>query len=84
MIKRKIRNYDLLKKYCDRMLPGGVVLDYGCGENQLVDTLNANGFDAYGCDIIIQKENDKVKLINHSFEIPLGVRNLILLSVIKF
>ena len=47
-----------------------VLYDYGCGENQLVDTLNANGFDAYGCDIIIQKENDKVKLINHSFEIP--------------
>ena len=45
--------------------PGSVVLDFGCGDGQLVDRLREKGFDAYGTDVLLNKESDTLRLIRN-------------------
>lgn len=40
------------------------VLDYGCGAGEMVAEYRAAGFDAYGCDIDLANESDRLRSIN--------------------
>ena len=42
---------------------GARVLDFGCGEGALVQAFIDEGFDAYGCDIVVAAESDRLRLI---------------------
>jgi SAM-dependent methyltransferase len=40
------------------------VLDFGCGSGQLVERLLALGYDAYGCDIVLEQATDRCRPID--------------------
>jgi SAM-dependent methyltransferase len=46
------------------------MLDFGCGNGEMVKTYNALGFDAYGCDIALQAESDRLRLIPSPYRLP--------------
>jgi ubiquinone/menaquinone biosynthesis C-methylase UbiE len=43
--------------------PGSIVLDFGCGEGQLVLRLRERGFEAYGTDVLLNERNETLRLI---------------------
>ncbi len=44
--------------------PGARVLDFGCGAGAMVESLNGRGFDAWGCDIVMNEPTDRLRLIS--------------------
>jgi SAM-dependent methyltransferase len=53
----------MLREYGYELPPGSRVLDFGSGAGALVDTYRAAGLDSYGCDIEIDRESDRQRLI---------------------
>jgi SAM-dependent methyltransferase len=52
------------------LAPGGRILDFGCGEGALVEALARRGFDAYGCDIVVHTETDRIRAILDPYRLP--------------
>jgi ubiquinone/menaquinone biosynthesis C-methylase UbiE len=53
---------------------GSVILDFGCGEGQMVRQLRELGFEAYGADIVISGQNHFLRLIPNPYRIPFDDR----------
>lgn len=49
---------------------GSRVLDFGCGRGSLVRAFRAAGFDAAGCDIVLEKPADELYLIEQPYRLP--------------
>ena len=66
---RDIRLYRAIAKDLNKeFTPGKTVLDFGCGNGQLVHRLRQWGFDAYGTDILLNEESDILRLISDDRE----------------
>jgi ubiquinone/menaquinone biosynthesis C-methylase UbiE len=52
------------------LTPTAMVLDYGCGQGDMVNAYRQAGFDTWGCDILLKKEGDFVREINADGKIP--------------
>jgi SAM-dependent methyltransferase len=50
------------------------ILDFGCGEGQMVRKLRASGFEAYGADILLSEQNEFLRLIQNPYRIPFDDR----------
>lgn len=49
------------------------VLDFGCGEGQLVHALVRRGFDAYGCDIAgVPVGQGRLRQVGSPYRLPFG------------
>ena len=70
MIKKNLENWQLLLNHAESLGGQPVILDYGCGAGAMVETFIDNGFDAYGCDVVLRSDNDMVKQMNDQFHIP--------------
>ena len=44
--------------------PGARVLDYGCGAGDMVEEYNSAGYDAFGCDIKLAHERERLTTID--------------------
>jgi SAM-dependent methyltransferase len=53
----------ILARYGHPVSPPARVLDFGCGVGGLVEVYRSAGFDAYGCDVELETENDRLRLI---------------------
>jgi SAM-dependent methyltransferase len=51
-----------------------VILDFGCGEGQIVRQLRESGFEAYGADIVMSEQNHFLRLIPNPYRIPFDDR----------
>jgi ubiquinone/menaquinone biosynthesis C-methylase UbiE len=49
---------------------GASVLDFGCGDGSMVGSLTEAGYDAYGCDIELASETDRLRLIEQPYRLP--------------
>jgi SAM-dependent methyltransferase len=49
---------------------GARVLDFGCGAGQMVEEYCAAGYDAYGCDIRITDESERLRRIDADGSLP--------------
>lgn len=47
-----MNNYEFCAQWAARV--GGKVLDYGCGDGQVVKLMRDAGLDAYGCDVFFE------------------------------
>lgn len=45
------------------LTPGACILDFGCGEGALVEAFIEAGFDAWGCDVVLQCETARLRVI---------------------
>jgi len=70
MIKKNSENWELLLDHAKTFAGNSVILDYGCGAGAMVETFINNGFEAYGCDVVLRSENKLVKQMNAQFQIP--------------
>lgn len=70
MVKKNSENWELLLDYAKTLVGDPVILDYGCGAGAMVKTFINNGFDAYGCDVVLRSDNEMVKEMNGQFQIP--------------
>jgi SAM-dependent methyltransferase len=55
--------------------PGARVLDFGCGNGELVRALEEAGYDAYGADIVLEHESDRLRRIGDPYRLPFGDRS---------
>jgi len=46
------------------------ILDFGCGDGGFVDRCLAAGYDAWGCDISIEQEQQRLKAIREPYALP--------------
>jgi SAM-dependent methyltransferase len=53
-----------------RLAPGATVLDFGCGDGGLVRAYRRAGFDAYGCDIVLERETEHLRAIGEPYRLP--------------
>jgi SAM-dependent methyltransferase len=53
----------MLERYGFSIPEGGRVLDFGSGAGGLVEAYRAAGIDAYGCDVAVEHETDRQRLI---------------------
>ena len=52
-------------------LPAGAkVLDFGCGDGAMVGEYRSAGYDAYGCDIVLERETEFLRLITSPYRLP--------------
>jgi SAM-dependent methyltransferase len=42
---------------------GAAVLDFGCGDGAVVEALGDRGLDAWGCDVVLERETARLRLI---------------------
>lgn len=40
------------------------MLDFGCGDGEFVQAFAGQGFEAHGCDIVLDHESDRLRLIS--------------------
>jgi SAM-dependent methyltransferase len=52
------------------LAPDARVLDFGCGDGTSVAAWQAAGFDAYGCDIVLNAPSDHLRLIEQPYRLP--------------
>jgi len=52
------------------LAPSARVLDYGCGSGDMAEEYSAAGFDAFGCDIRLAQESDKLRPISSDGSLP--------------
>jgi SAM-dependent methyltransferase len=52
-----MNNYEYCANFAAYHAPGGRVLDYGCGQGQIVELLRKTGIDGYGCDVFYDGGN---------------------------
>lgn len=68
----------LLKDLSYEISPESTILDFGCGDGDTVLALKEDGYNAYGCDILLSsnvdsalKETNRIRLINQNpYRIP--------------
>jgi SAM-dependent methyltransferase len=60
----------ILKRLDAELPSGAVVLDFGCGDGSLVEAYEEAGFVAYGCDITLPEETDRLRLIPEPYRLP--------------
>src|SRR5436190_21919327 len=53
----------MLERYGYELPHGSRVLDFGSGAGGLVEAYSAAGMDSYGCDIEIDRESDRQRII---------------------
>ena len=53
-----------------------VILDFGCGDGQMVRRLRESGFKAYGVDIVLSEQTQTLRLISNdsAYRIPFDER----------
>jgi SAM-dependent methyltransferase len=51
-------------------LPAARVLDFGCGDGSIVAAFAEAGYDAYGTDIELANETDRLRLIKRPYRLP--------------
>jgi SAM-dependent methyltransferase len=49
---------------------GAVVLDFGCGDGAMVAEYRSAGYEAYGCDIVLERETESLRLIGSPYRLP--------------
>jgi SAM-dependent methyltransferase len=50
-----MNNYEFCAEYAaKKLVHGGKMLDYGCGDGTIVNLARAKGVDAYGCDVFYE------------------------------
>jgi SAM-dependent methyltransferase len=49
---------------------GATVLDFGCGDGAMVAAYRTAGYDAYGCDIVLEHETEFLRLIVPPYRLP--------------
>ncbi len=55
---------DILREVGQVLQPGARVLDFGCGAGKMVQEYCAAGYDAFGCDISIVDESERLRRID--------------------
>ena len=54
----------ILRELGHTLKPGARILDFGCGAGSMVREYEAAGYDAFGCDINLAVETDRLRRIN--------------------
>jgi ubiquinone/menaquinone biosynthesis C-methylase UbiE len=49
---------------------GATVLDFGCGDGAMVAAYRTAGYDAYGCDIVLEHETEFLRRIVPPYRLP--------------
>ena len=49
---------------------GARVLDFGCGEGEEVEAWRTAGYEAYGCDIVLERHGEWLSLIEQPYRLP--------------
>jgi ubiquinone/menaquinone biosynthesis C-methylase UbiE len=64
---KDIRLYEAIAEDLGKPFAAGssIVLDFGCGDGQLVRRLRELGFEAYGTDILLKEQDDTLRLIRN-------------------
>ena len=70
MVKKRFENCHLLLDHAKCLAGQPVILDYGCGAGAMVETFIDNGFETYGCDVVLRSDSDMVLQMNDQFQIP--------------
>ena len=52
------------------LAPGATVLDFGCGDGADVEAWRSQGYRAFGCDIVIERPADWLRLIGTPYRLP--------------
>jgi SAM-dependent methyltransferase len=55
---------NILSELGHTLKPGACVLDFGCGAGNMVEEYASAGYDAFGCDIRLRTNSDRVRLID--------------------
>ncbi len=55
---------DILRELECELTAGARVLDFGCGAGKMVAEYCANGYDAFGCDIRVANESERLRRID--------------------
>ena len=55
---------NILRELGHTLEPGARVLDFGCGAGNMVDEYCAAGYDAFGCDIRVATETERLRRID--------------------
>lgn len=53
-----------------RLAAGATVLDFGCGSGGLVAAFENAGFRAYGCDVVLDRESEQLRVIADPYRLP--------------
>jgi SAM-dependent methyltransferase len=62
---REVRMYQrILSRVGAPLQPDQKVLDFGCGRGEVVEEFLSEGYDAFGCDIELARETDRLRLID--------------------
>jgi SAM-dependent methyltransferase len=59
--KHRELHRQLLRELGHKLEPGARVLDYGCGAGNMVAEYCAAGYDAFGCDIRLDSESERLR-----------------------
>ncbi|MGI8903117.1 MAG: class I SAM-dependent methyltransferase [Solirubrobacteraceae bacterium] len=60
----------VLRELGRELPPGATYLDFGCGAGKDVDAARTAGFDAFGCDIVLDLETERLRRIEAPYRIP--------------
>jgi len=60
----------ILRELGHALAPGARILDYGCGAGDMVDEYCAAGYDAFGCDIRLEVQSERLRSIAADGSIP--------------
>ena len=55
---------NILRELGHTLEPGARVLDFGCGAGNMVEEYCAAGYDAFGCDIRVATETERLRRID--------------------
>jgi SAM-dependent methyltransferase len=50
--------------------PGSTILDFGCGRGIAVEAWRAAGFEALGCDIVLENPSEWLRVIERPYKLP--------------
>jgi ubiquinone/menaquinone biosynthesis C-methylase UbiE len=50
--------------------PDAKVLDFGCGEGAAVEAWRSSGHDAFGCDVVLDRPTNWLRLIEKPYRLP--------------
>jgi SAM-dependent methyltransferase len=69
--QRLVRFFSAVASDLGTPLPAqAAVLDFGCGEGAAVDAWRAAGYEAYGCDIVLDRPHEWLRLIEAPYRLP--------------
>jgi SAM-dependent methyltransferase len=64
------RHVALLSRCGIELAPGASVLDFGCGDGELVHAYRRAGFDAWGCDVKLPTPDERLKVLPEDGFLP--------------